>query len=385
MPLTSPTNHRLRHLIHAAGVALCLTATARAQDAPAPEASPSPAASPAAAPGVDVSGFIDAYYMYNFNKVDPALRTFDVQHNAFSLSLAEIAFQKTATADSRAGFRADLDFGKTADLVAAYEPEGSDGKEIYKHIQQAYVSFFASPQVTLDFGKWVTPIGAEVIESKDNWNYARSVLFGYAIPFYHTGLRATITANDKVSFGAYLTNGWNNSSVIYQGEPGFGVGATLKPNAKVTWILNYMYGPEGEGDPATNTPDPDKRGLFDTTLTVTATPKLSLMANFDYGKQGDVKWWGVAAYAKYQATPSWAVVGRYEYLDDSKGGFMTLNGKGQTFTATSDSKLPGDLILRLEYYLTTSKDPFFANSDGVLKKSQSTLTAGVVYAFGGKI
>ncbi len=118
---------------------------------------------------------------------------------------------------------------------------------------------------------------------------------------------------------------------------------------------------------------------------MTATPKLSLMANFDYGKQGDVKWWGVAAYAKYQATPSWAVVGRYEYLDDSKGGFMTLGGKGQTFTATSDSKLPGDLILRLEYYLNTSKNPFFLNSDGVLKKSQSTLTAGVVYAFGGKI
>ena len=29
---------------------------------------------------------MDVYYGYNFNKVDPALRTFDVQHNAFSLS-----------------------------------------------------------------------------------------------------------------------------------------------------------------------------------------------------------------------------------------------------------------------------------------------------------
>jgi len=37
------------------------------------------------------------------------------------------------------GFRTDLDFGKTADLVAAYEPE-PDGKEIYKHIQQACMS-----------------------------------------------------------------------------------------------------------------------------------------------------------------------------------------------------------------------------------------------------
>jgi secreted Zn-dependent insulinase-like peptidase len=64
---------------------------------------------------------------------------------------------------------------------------------------------------------------------------------------------------------------------------------------------------------------------------------------------------------------------------------MTIGGKGQTFTVTSDHKLPGDLTLRLEYYLDTTKDPFFENSKGDLKKSQSTLTAGVVYAFGGKI
>ena len=98
-----------------------------------------------------------------------SLRTFDVQHNTFSLSLAEIAFAKGVTPESRVGFRADLDFGKTADLVAAFEPE-ADGKEIYKHIQQAYVSLLTG-KVQWDVGKFVTPIGAEVIESQDNWNY----------------------------------------------------------------------------------------------------------------------------------------------------------------------------------------------------------------------
>ena len=41
------------------------------------------------------------------------------------------------------------------------------------------------------------------------------------------------------------------------------------------------------------------------------------MANFDYGKEGAVSWWGIAGYAKYQATPAWALVGRYEYVDDT--------------------------------------------------------------------
>ena len=160
--------------------------TALAQGAPPPEPAP-PVASP---PKIDVTGFVDVYYQYDFNRVDPALRSFDVQHNAFSLSLAEIAFAKGVTTDSRVGFRVDLGFGKTADLVAAYEPE-QDGKEIYKHVQQAYVSVLAGRKLQLDAGKFVTPLGAEVIESQDNWNYSRSVLFGYAIPFYHVGLRAT--------------------------------------------------------------------------------------------------------------------------------------------------------------------------------------------------
>ena len=54
-------------------------------------------------------------------------------------------------------------------------------------------------------------------------------------------------------------------------------------------------------------------------LSLALSEKLTLMANFDYGKEGDVKWWGVAGYAKLQASPNWALVGRYEYLDDTRG------------------------------------------------------------------
>ena len=182
-----------------------VAASPRISSNPAPQPSPEP-------PKIDVTGFVDVYYGYNFNQVDPIARTFDIQHNTFSLSLAEIAFAKGVSADSRVGFRVDLDFGKTADLVAAFEPE-SDGKEIYKHIEQAYLSLLTG-KVTWDAGKFVTPIGGEVIESQDNWNYTRSILFGYAIPFYHVGVRATVAASDKVTVAGYLVNGWNNTSEI---------------------------------------------------------------------------------------------------------------------------------------------------------------------------
>jgi predicted porin len=220
-------------------------------------------------------------------------------------------------------------------------------------------------------------MGAEVIESQDDWNYTRSILFGYAIPFYHTGVRATITASPKLVLGAQLVNGWNNTSET-DGDKTFHFSATLKPNDKLTWIGNYMVGKETAGSD-------DVRNLFDTTLTVAATPKLSLMGNLDYGKEGGTTWWGIAGYAKYQATPTWALIGRYEYLDDTDGGFMTFGTKAQSLTVTSDHTIAGALKARLEYRTDFADEAIFAKDDGSMKKSQTTLTVGLVYAFGGGI
>jgi hypothetical protein len=348
-----------------------LPAGARAQAAAAPAADPSPAP----APPIEVSGFVDTYYTYNFNQVDPGLRTFDVQHNTLSLSLAEIAFAKAVNPDHRVGFRVDLDFGKTADLVAAFEPE-ENGQEIYKHIQQAYLSVLAGEKLQLDVGKFVTPIGAEVIESQDNWNYSRSVLFGYAIPFYHVGVRATLPVSDKLTLTGHLVNGWNNGSEV-NGDKTFAFGATVKPSSKVTWIGNIMAGKETAGSD-------DTRVLFDTTLTLGLSDKLSVMGNFDYGKEGDVSWWGVAAYAKFQARPTWALVGRVEYLDDEDGGFMTLGQTAQTFTVTSDHTLAGGLRMRLEYRGDFTDAPFFLDDDGDFQDSQHAVLVGLVYTFGSR-
>jgi hypothetical protein len=151
----------------------------------------------------------------------------------------------------------------------------------------------------------------------------------------------------------------------------------VKPSAKLTWIANYMGGTETEGA--------DTRHIFDTTLTVSAAPKLSLQVNYDYGKEGAKSWWGVAAYAKLQVKPSWSLVGRYEYLDDTDGGFMTIGQKAQTLTLTSDHLIAGALKLRLEYRGDFTQDPFFTDDTGKLKDSQHAILVGVVYTFGGKI
>lgn len=345
---------------------ICLGgASAYAQDAPAPSGA-----------GIDVSGYVDTYYGYNFNKVAPSLRAYDVQHNAFSLSQTELVLSKPVSMESRLGFRTDFAFGKAADLTAIFEPN-SEG-DVYKNIQQAYLSVLANEKLQIDVGRYNTPIGAEVIEAQDNWNYSRSILFGFAIPFNHTGVRATLTASNKFILGAYLTNGWNSGVVMPDGKPCFGLSATAKPNDKLTWIGNFMVGTEVAGG--------DTRSIFDTTLTLAASPKFSLQGNFDYGKEGDVTWWGAAAYAKVAPSAKWALAGRYEYIDDTDGGFMTIGDKAQSITVTSDHKILDSLNLKIDLRLDSTDGDFFVDEDGSPKDSQTAVIVGLIYSFsGGKI
>jgi hypothetical protein len=337
----------------------------------------------------EVSGFVDMYYSYNFNKPSQAcatvggvaifncLRNFDVAHNSFSLNLAEIAFEKKPTTTSRAGFRIDLDYGATAGLVAGSEPGGTT---LYQNIQQAYISYLApaGKGLQLDFGKFVTPAGNEVIETKDNWNYSRGLLFALAIPYYHMGMRANYAVNDTVSVAGYLVNGWNN---VVDNNTGKTVGAsvTLKPTPALTIIENYLGGPEQAGN------NDDWRNLSDTVVTYTATKDVSLALNYDYAKDtvagNKVAWQGIAAYLKYQANPWFAVTPRFEWFDDQDGFATSTTQKVKEFTLTAELKHKDGVMLRIEYRGDFSNVPYFIKKSNEAVKKQNTLLFGFVYAF----
>src|SRR2546427_2569392 len=258
----------------------------------------------------ELSGFVDAYYGYNFNHpgVDTQLRNFDTKSSQFSLNLAKVVLEKKPVADSRLGFRTDLAVGPATEIVHASEPGGAD---VFKHLQQAYLSYLApvGKGLQIDVGKFVTQHGAEVIETKDNWNYSRSLLFALAIPYYHFGMRATYAFSDKFTLAGYLVNGWNNVVDNNTGKT-VGIQATVKPTAKLTVVGNYMGGPEQPGN------NDDWRHLFDTTVTYARNGPVSLMANYDYGFDrfagARVHWQGIAGYFPVQANKWLAFAPRFD-------------------------------------------------------------------------
>jgi hypothetical protein len=403
--------HPNRILQTVAGTAMAFALIAGAQT-PAPPA-PAPAATPAVAPAaaadqtpaapaaaaaptwsvgpMDISGFIDGYYSANFNRPTVAangqindLYNFNDKTDQFNLSAAKLTLNHDP---DPVGAHIDFIYGRTNDLINA-APTNSSSTDQLNYIEQAFLSL-KPPKAKgfeLDFGKFVTSAGAEVIEAKDNWNYSRSLLFVNAIPYWHFGARTSIPVSKTDTIGFQLVNGWNNISKNNGGVTGAFTNALTKP--KYQWSLNYYVGPENS-----NTVN-GIRNLIDTTLLLTPPGKFNAYLNYDYGSnqdaiqaQGDNKlntWQGGAAAFHEQATGKSAISGRYEYFTDPDGFQTGTKQNVQEFTATYEYKWLEGLLTRFEYRGDFSSVASFHKDATQMVKQQQTLTIAFVAFFGPK-
>ena len=340
---------------------------------------------------VELSGIVDGYYSYNNNKVDMFTqgRAFDVRHNAFSLQLAKMTLERKNSKENPLGFRVDLGLGETVDRVISVSD--SSRNDATKHVLQAYASYVApvGTGLALEFGKFYTPVGAEVVETKDNFNYSRGWLFTYG-PYYHAGLRAKYAVNDKVALTGFLVNGWDN---LFENNVGRNAGKTvgfqvgLTPHKKFALTQTYLAGPEV---PLANVPDLSKRDnwrhVADTVATVYVNDKFTLLGNMVFGSDGDNNgkrgaWQGFAGYFKYAFTKNLAFSPRFEVLRDEDG---IRTGTAQTvkdITLTQEVKLLDNFITRFEFRRDFSNQNIFTNDLGRARDNQNTFIIGLSYFF----
>jgi hypothetical protein len=387
-------------------ICLAVATAAQAQSA-APAATPPPAAAQASAPasppaaptwsvgGIDFSGFLDGYYGYNFNRPSIAannqtndLYNFDDKADQFSLSAAKLTMNHDP---DPVGVHADLVFGRTNDLMHPASDKNTDS-----YLEQAFISF-KPPKAhgsELDFGQFVTSAGAEVIEAKDNWNYSRSILFAWAIPYYHFGLRSSLPVTKTWTAGLQVVNGWND---VVSNNGGVTIGLTsayTKP--KYTWNFNFYTGPQNV--------DTQKgyRNLIDTTLLLTPNSRFNAYINYDYGQNRtpssttDVDgstvvvpsqsphWQGIAFAAHEQVNVHSSFSGRYEYFVDNQGYSTGSAQTLQEFTGTYEYKWLEGLLTRVEYRHDWSSVDFFHKGDTEMVDGQSTLTVAFIAFFGPK-
>ena len=129
-----------------------------------------------------LSGFIDGYYSFNSNQPNaidgrPGQPALQLQRQDRSVRTER--GQAHAESRSRSGRRARGLHLRPHQRPDQRRSDQQHGADQLNYIEQAFLSM-KPPKAKgfeLDFGKFVTSAGAEVIEAKDNWNYSRSLLF----------------------------------------------------------------------------------------------------------------------------------------------------------------------------------------------------------------
>jgi hypothetical protein len=222
----------------------------------------------------------------------------------------------------------------------------------------------------------VTYFGAEVIEAIDNPNYSRSFLFNYAIPFTHTGAKASYVFSDNVNAALFVVNGWDNSTDNNTGKS-IGASVNIVVGDPFSVYINYMQGPEKSDN------NRDNRSLLDLVATIKPIKPLSIILNYDDAQEdhsatggGTAKWSGFAAIVKYDFNETYSIAVRGESFDDKDGVRTGTVQKLTEWTLTPEIRLANGIILRPEYRHDSSNKESFDNGT---KKSQDTLALAAMY------
>ena len=334
-----------------------------------------------------VNAFVSTAYEYNANRPTTgtnSYRVFDFNDNSFNLDVAEVVVQIAATKPNDAGFRVDFASGNSIPQITKTQ----DQTAAQFDLQQAFASFIAplGSGLRFDVGKYVTHMGYELIEGYDGYNdnYSRSILFGYAIPFTHTGVKASYSFSSKVAAMVEVVNGWdllrdNNHS------KSLGAQLTLTPVSPLTVLLNWVGGPELANDNHT------KRNVFDFVTILKATSWLTLGLNGDYGTEdgtsrvnlgSDAIWKGIAGYAVIAPTERFSVALRGETFHDDGGARLGTDTRAvlSEGSLTPTYKFTSHVLVRGEVRFDKANQPILARR-GTLSDKQTTVGANVIFVY----
>ena len=355
--------------------------------------------------GIKLGGGVATSYMYDFNDPDSgiaSLRAFDRDSNSFVLDLFQLQVSR-APGEDRVGFVTKVNFGKLAERMAAdWDGDGTIGNVAEEQnsveLQDAFITynFPGLPDLQVKAGKFVTPLGAEVIEPWANPNISRSLAFTFAIPLTHTGATASYAFGPEVSLMMGIVNGWDNVVDSNDGKTFLG-SLAITPVEQFAFVMNGIYGAEqpDRGD--------SKRGVFDAVATVKPIDNFAIILNYDYGNESDLhvgdgnaEWNAFSGILSYDLVDVLPVpIGfalRGEYFDDSDGTRLpTPGGAGfgdyqnaMEVTGTFKVVLAEGLMFRTEYRYDKAHNSLYEKKPvggDDTRDDQQTIAAELSYVF----
>jgi hypothetical protein len=303
------------------------------------------------AAGVTVGGHVEGSWTYNADTPGSHTnfgRLFDSEDQDPTLNQVMLFAEKTIEAKGDKfewGGRVEMMWGGDArfihslglfDHYGAYNvPSGDDADSPDEQfdLTQAYADFGlqVGTGLKLRVGKFVTPMGYEVINPTGNLFYSHSFLFNYAIPLTHTGVQGTYNLSDTTSVSAAITRGWDTSLEDDNDTLSYMVGFSTSLSEKTKLALNLISGADQFQD------NGNWRTVLDVVLSTTVGDNMTIGLNGDYGYEvnsktsvsgSDAQWYGVAGYASMALCKEASLNFRAEYFNDEDGARVSAGVKG---------------------------------------------------------
>lgn len=332
---------------------------------------------------VKISGYLETYYGYDFNKpADHNRPGFVYSHNRHNEVNLNLGFIKANYEDEKLRANLAIMAGTYANANLAAEPG------VLKNIFEANagIKLAKSANLWLDAGIFSSHIGFEGAVSKDCWVLTRNIA-SENTPYYEAGAKISYTTeNGKLAATLLYLNGWQRISrpANNSGAAG-GMQLTWKPNEIVTLNYSNYVGTEGPDSIATT------RFYNNLYSIIQVSQAFGLTLGVDYGIQQREKG-GVSqnyvfspvAIARYKFQPQWAVAARVEYYQDKDGMLIatdTENGfKTYGYSLNVDYSPLSNAVLRLEGKIYDSKDKIFTRQLQQVNHS-ATLKASLAVSF----
>lgn len=330
-----------------------------------------------------LSGYIEAYYTYDFtaSKTDQERPAFLYNHKRNREFNINHAYLKLAYATDRVRGNLALQVGTYAQYNYAAE------QPLLKNISEANVGVKLSKtrDLWLDAGVFLSHIGFESAVSIDCWTLTRSILAENS-PYYLAGAKLTYNTGKWTVLGM-VTNGWQRIAKIpgYSG-PSVSTQVQFRPSGKM--ILNWS------SFLGSDRPDSLKQGRFFNNFYAIINPggRLGAILGFDVGVDrkpvrrtgstervgggGYYVWYSPVLIARYRTTTSSYLNGRIEYYDDKEGvitgipGFQTVG-----YSVGYDCAILPRTLFRIEAKIYGSKTPVFDTGSGVGRTNASVTTS----------
>ena len=324
------------------------------------------------------TGYIEAYYSYDFNKPAdnnrPSFFYSYSRHNEFNVN---IAFAKASYNEDRV--RGNFALAAGTYVNANYAPEPGVLKNLYEG--NVGVKITKKENLWIDAGVFPSHIGFESAVGKDCWNLTRCIVADNT-PYFEAGAKITYTTKDSKWLMSLLAlNGWQRITRV----PGnslvsWGTQISYTPSSKVTINWSTFLG--------TDKPDSVRLwriyhnfyGIFQ------LTNKIGLTLGFDIGTEQVSKGssnkntvYSPVAILRFTPDDKWAIALRGEYYSDENGIIIytgTPNGF-KTFGASInvDRSITNKLAWRTEFRTLHSKDAIFLKNNKVTDKNGFVTTS----------